>query len=247
MDIRIFEATGNLLVKIRGRVVLDECDRLKSTVYPMIHQGVSQVNLELSAVDFIDSAGLGALVGVKVWAKKYRCRLALLSPSRGVSDILMVSKLDSIFDIITGQDAEELVKALSHPQFERSAASAPQAVHAGEHRGPAMPSAQFSHAPSAPVASNPKERIDQLCKDAVEHMRKGDYDNAASCYLEAIEINPDYLPAHNNLAIVYEKRPQWQDKAIVQWQKVLDISSRNNDQKHIDRAQKHLDNLQRLG
>jgi anti-sigma B factor antagonist len=248
MDIRIFEATGNLLVKIRGRVVLDECDRLKATVYPLINQGITQVNLELSDVDFIDSAGLGALVGVKVWAKKYRCRLALLNPSRGVSDILMVSKLDSIFDIITGQDAEELVRALTNAQFERSPSGVASSPVSGTSHGsiPIMP-AQYSPAPSRPVATDPKERIDQLCKDAVEFMRKGDYDSAASCYQEAIELNPEYLPAHNNLAIVYEKRPQWQDKAIAQWQKVLELSSNNNDQKHIDRAQKHLSNLQRLG
>ncbi|CAN5422290.1 hypothetical protein BH09SUM1_BH09SUM1_03620 [soil metagenome] len=251
MDIRIFEATGNLLVKLRGRVVLDECDRLKSSIVPAISQNVSQINLDLSEVEFIDSAGLGALVGIKVSANKYRARLSLLNPSRGVSDILMVSKLDSIFDIVTGTDADNLVKSLARPQFEKNLAGAAAPATSRGPAQPVMPSARpMASAPApgpAQAAGNPKERIDQLCKDAVEYMRKGDYESAVGCYEEAIKIDPDYLPAHNNLAIVYEKRPNWQDKAISAWQRVLTISTNNNDQKHIDRAQKHLNNLQRLG
>lgn len=242
MQIRIYEATGNLLVRLAGRIVLDECDRLKSTIVPAISGSVSQVNLDMSGVEFIDSAGLGALVGIKVSANKQRAKLTLVTPSRGVSDILMVSKLDSIFDVMTGADAEALVKTLAQPQFERSPGVAAPAAAAS--RGPAMPVM-----PSA-AGANPggaKERIDSLCKDAVEHMRKGDYDSAVMCYEEAIQINPDYLTAHNNLAIVYEKKPQWQAKAISAWQRVLEISSRNNDQKHIDRANKHLASLQGLG
>ncbi len=245
MEIKIYEANKNMLVVLSGRIVLDECDRLKSTILPAIQPGISQVNLDLSGVDFIDSAGLGALVGIKVSARnKNQARLALLNPSRQVSDILMVSKLDSIFDIITGADADSVVSSLAKPENEKSAANmASSSPSTGA--GPAMPSSRpAASAGSSGDAGTPKEKIDKLCREAVEHMRRSDYEAASKCYISALEINPDYLPAHNNLAIVYEKVPTWHPKAIEQWKKVLEISERNSDQKHIDRAQKHITNLQ---
>jgi anti-sigma B factor antagonist len=255
MDIKLYESNGNLLARLSGRLVLDECDRLKSTIVPAVVPGTARVSLDLSGVEFIDSAGLGALVGIKVSSNKHKARLALVNPSRNVSDILMVSKLDSIFDIVTGPDAEELIRSLAQPQFEKvPGGSAPPPPQMG--RGPAMPVMPTSAPASATAAFppgggqqqlSPKERIDQLCKDAVEHMRRADYESAAKCYQGAIDINPDYLPAHNNLAIVYEKLPQWNDKAIKAWQRVLELSERSKDEKHIDRAKKHLQNLQRSG
>lgn len=260
MDIKIYEASGRVLVRLKGRIVLDECDRLKSTITTVINPEVSNLNLDLSGVDFIDSAGLGALVGVKVTSNKHRTRLALINPSRGVSDILMVSKLDSIFDIVTGTEAEELLRSLAQPQYERSAGG--PAVGPQLSRGPAMPVMPGMglprNAPPAPgaggspvpasaagTAASAKDRIDQLCRDAVEFMRKLDYEQAAACYQQVIDMSPDYLPAYNNLAIVYEKMPSAQARAIEAWKKVLELSSRRNDAKHIERAQKHLEALRR--
>lgn len=242
MEMKFYESANNLLVRMKGRIVLDECDRMKSSIATFINSSVSQINLDLSEVDFIDSAGLGALVGIKVSASKHRARLALVSPSRGVCDILMVSKLDSIFDIITGSDAEAVVKQLVHPQFEKipAGAAAPSASS-----GPAIPSMPSAAGHGASDSGASKERLDQLCRDAVEFMRKGDYDSAVQAYQKALEINSEYLPALNNIAIVYEKKPEWRNNAITQWKRVLDISTRNSDQKHIDRARKHLANLER--
>ena len=56
------------------------------------------------------------------------------------------------------------------------------------------------------------EQVDEHCRKAVELMRQGDYEKAVEKYLEALKIDPDYLPAYNNLAIVYEKRPAWRGK-----------------------------------
>ena len=80
--------------------------------------------------------------------------------------------------------------------------------------------------------TNAREKVDQHCREAVDFMRQGDYDRAAECYLQAIELDPEYLPAHNNLAIVYEKKPAWHQKAVQQWERVLELSTSEGDQKH---------------
>jgi anti-anti-sigma factor len=244
MDIRIYLNRGNMLVQLEGRVVLDECDRIKSAILPRIGREVSQISLDLGKVDFIDSAGLGVLVHLKSTAMKHRSRLALVAPSKVVYEILMVSKLDSIFDIITGAEATSVISALAQPSFLQAGGEAQADPMLRATNQPAMPMAQArAAAPVADDLADPKARIDQLCRSAVDFMRQGDYDAAADAYIKALAIDPEYLPAHNNLAIVYEKKPHWKEKAVKAWERVLEISTARNDAKHIDRAKKHLASL----
>ncbi|MGF1573912.1 MAG: anti-sigma factor antagonist [Sumerlaeia bacterium] len=243
MDIQVYQQADQLLIRISGRIVLDECDRLKSSIVPRINANSKQVYLDLSGVDFIDSAGLGVLVGMKVSSNKNHARMAVLSPSKEVSDILMVSKLDSIFDILTGQDSNQIVSALSK-ESNLQAANIP-----GNQSQSNIPTFQAPPSASGPSPtdrglSDEKSTIDRLCKEAVVYMKQRDYESAAECYRKALQIDPNHLPALNNLGIVYEKNPQWHPKAIIQWERVLELSRQSGDQKHLERAQKHLQELQ---
>jgi len=244
MDIKIYKQDDRMLVQLSGRVVLDECDRLKSTVVPQISAEISHVNLDLSKVDFIDSAGLGVLVAMKVSSNKSRASLVLISPSKGVNDILLVSKLDSIFDIKTASEAEEVRKELDKPEnlvSEKAMAAAGAAAGGSSYQSPP---AQRPSGSDQTQGGTPKEQIDRLCKAAVDFMRQRDYDSAADCYLKTLKIDKDYMPALNNLGIVYEKKPEWHDKAVEQWNRVMELSEQRGDQKHVERAQKHLSKLQ---
>jgi len=274
MDINIYRTNNNLYIDITGRVVLDFCEQLKNAAIPLIDKGINQVYVDLSAVDFIDSAGLGVLVGLKMTSNKNKARMVLVSPSNSVNDILFVSKLQSIFDILTGSEAEllkrtlaakeHLIKTLSEEEASARRTPPKAAVGATEEisvkkpmpappvsiptkqpaPAPAAPKAEPSPAPPVPqTGKSIKEQVDECCRKAVELMRQGDYEKAIEHYMEAVKVDPDFLPAYNNLAIVYEKRPSWRGKAIETWEKVLELSQAVGDQKHIDRAQKHLSNL----
>jgi len=288
MEINIYRANNNLYIDISGRVVLDVCEHLKNAAIPLIDKGINQVYVDLSAVDFVDSAGLGIMVGLKMTSNKSKARMVLVSPSSSVNDILFISKLNNIFDIISGSEAELLRKSLAikeyliqniceNEQAGRRAVqgvrptpvkSAPQAEETVE-KSPAVsvstPSPMAEGAPvpptPTPVPETPagsaspqeppvaasgrsaREQVDECCRKAVELMRQGDYEKAVEKYQEALHVDPDYLPAYNNLAIVFEKKPSWRSKAIEMWEKVLELSQAGGDQKHIDRAQKHLSNL----
>lgn len=253
MEIRIYSSKDKLLVQLAGRVVLDECDRLKSAVVPRIAPGIGQVVLDLGKVDFIDSAGLGALVGMKVSANKNRARLTLAAPSKSVSDILLVSKLDSIFEILNGADAQALVASLARPEFlakDEGMSALPSTVSSPTFQAPPnMPtvSASMGSLSMSPATSSPgtsRDQIEDFCRQAVEHMRNREYEKAVECYEQALKLDPEYITALNNMAIVLEKKPQWRDRAIKQWQNVMRLSTARGDQKHIERAQKHLDALQ---
>jgi len=273
MNLNIYRENNNLYIDVQGRVVLDFCEQLKNTAIPLIDKGISQVYVDLNAVDFIDSAGLGVLVGLKMTSNKNKARMVLVTPSSTVNDILVVSKLQSIFDIMTGSEADDLkksmvvkknlIKSLSDEEASMRPPQADKGVitdevlikkplpvaHPPQAEKPITPHA---HAPgiepaltqTPPVAGkSTKEQVDECCRKAVELMRQGDYEKAIEHYLEAIKIDPEFLPAYNNLAIVYEKRSSWRSKAIETWEKVLELSQSVGDQKHIDRAQKHLSNL----
>lgn len=277
MKISIYKFKDQLYVSLSGRIVLEECDKFKTSILAHIDKSLNQIYIDLENVDFIDSAGLGVLVGLKMTSNKNKSRLILSNPSRGVYDILYVSKLDNIFDIITGKEAESSKKTLTMSEnlikeydekggVKEFDALAPklskqpviQQPRESESIPAYNPAVQIEPPPQmqepqkantikdAEVGKDPQEAMDDYCKNAVEFMRQGYYEKAVEEYKKALQINNEYLPALNNLAIVYEKKPSWASKAIEQWEKVLEISKRENDPKHIDRANKHLENLRKM-
>jgi anti-sigma B factor antagonist len=57
------EHRGNAVLIITGRIALTECrGDLKNAVRGLIERGRKQIVLDLEAVPFVDSAGLGELV-----------------------------------------------------------------------------------------------------------------------------------------------------------------------------------------
>ena len=58
-----------------------------------------QIAIDLSGVDFIDSTGLGALVGVLREARDRGGDVRLLHPTRQVRRILQITGLEAIFEI----------------------------------------------------------------------------------------------------------------------------------------------------
>lgn len=261
LELDVYRAQSDLYFMFRGRIVLDECERLRNSCLPLIGKGVEQVMIDLSKVDFIDSAGLGLLVGFKMTASKNKARIMLLQPAKPVADILYVSKLDGIFEIITGPQAEALRSQIAQPQNKAGVESAGtkaavQGVSA-DWMNSKLDSAfndtasgarreDGGHGGQAAPPRAQKEEVEDHCRKAVEYMRQGNYEMSVQEYTAALGIDPDYLPALNNLAIVYEKQPSWNGKAIQTWEQVLRLSQQRDDQKHLDRAQRHLTNLRKM-
>jgi len=125
MHLDIYRNGDALFVQVHGRVVLDEVDRLKSSILPHIQPGVTRVAIDMANVEFIDSAGLGVLVGLKMNANKAKARLSIVSPSQGVADILYVSKLDGIFEVLTGTPAEVMRAEMCLPELRVADYAAP--------------------------------------------------------------------------------------------------------------------------
>ena len=242
MNNSIYLVSGRMLLSIEGRFVLDECEALKKAVLTALTPAVTTVVVDLSKTDFIDSAGLGTLVGIKIKCNQIKARMTLVNPSPAVEDVLTISKLAEIFEIATGDEGRALVGPLAAPE------NLVRTVSASGEAGGAAPALASADAlriaePRRPKDAKTSERIDDLCRNAAEALRRGNYEESIRFYREAVELDDEYLPARNNLAIVYEKRPEWRQKAVEQWEMVMRLSDQLGDMKHRERAEKHLQAL----
>jgi anti-sigma B factor antagonist len=87
-----------------GRIVFgDECAVLRERIVNML-PGASKIVLNLKEVDYIDSGGLGMLVGLLVSAKNRGGELKLASPHERVKHLLRRTNLDTIFRVHENDD-----------------------------------------------------------------------------------------------------------------------------------------------
>jgi anti-sigma B factor antagonist len=83
-------------VKGHGRIVSESAQELKQLVKPMIPK-CRRIILDLSDVNFVDSSGLGTLVGLKVSAAAAAyCSLEFINLSPRVKELFHVTRVGEI-------------------------------------------------------------------------------------------------------------------------------------------------------
>lgn len=87
---------GETIVRATGRITSATASSLETTLRSQITIGKAVV-LDLAHVDYVDSAGLGALVSVYIHAKKEYCDLFICNPNPRVRDLFNQSGLASVF------------------------------------------------------------------------------------------------------------------------------------------------------
>jgi anti-anti-sigma factor len=81
-----------ILVRCTGRIVSSTAPFLQSTVRPLIAEN-KRVALDLTNVSYLDSSGLGSVVGLWVHAKKNNCDLKLIRLNERIKELLLLSNL----------------------------------------------------------------------------------------------------------------------------------------------------------
>ena len=89
------------VVRLSGNLTRDVTATFKEQVKALIPHAKRLV-LDLSAVVYMDSSGLGGVVSVYVTAKKAGCELQLINLSQRVKELLGLTNLLSVFET-TGQ------------------------------------------------------------------------------------------------------------------------------------------------
>jgi len=100
LKIETREVSHVTILDIQGRIILgDEIGELRSSVRNLITQGKKKIILNLADVDYIDSSGVGELVGCYTTVRNAGGELKLLNLTKKVHDVLYVTKLYTVFDI----------------------------------------------------------------------------------------------------------------------------------------------------
>jgi anti-sigma B factor antagonist len=94
------EVDGVIIVDVVGRITLGkETGALRETVRGLAAQGKKKILLNLAQVDYLDSTGVGELVGSFTTVRNSGGELKLLNLSQKVNDVLHVTKLYTVFDV----------------------------------------------------------------------------------------------------------------------------------------------------
>ena len=102
----ISKKTGDVrIIKITGRLDPgDGPDQLFDMVQGFVENDELEFLLDLRAVTYISSTGVGSLIKCYRSVLKQKGHVKLLSPSQSVRNILAISKLDGVFEIFSDED-----------------------------------------------------------------------------------------------------------------------------------------------
>jgi anti-sigma B factor antagonist len=101
---------GITVLECNGRIVFgDEAAALREQVKDLVAAGKKQIVLNLGGVTYIDSGGLGTLVGLYTTARNAGGSIKLANLTQRVGDLLQVTKLLTVFDVYDSQ--EKAIKA----------------------------------------------------------------------------------------------------------------------------------------
>ena len=101
-----------MLVDLKGKITLGEGDELlKDKVNSLINQGQRKIVLNLAAVPYLDSAGLGEVVRAYTTVSRQGGALKLLGLTKRITDLLAITKLLTVFETFDSED--EAVRSFS--------------------------------------------------------------------------------------------------------------------------------------
>ena len=104
--VTVRQADQVTIVDLCGRMTLGEgADTVREAVRNLIHRGESRILLNLQDVTYIDSAGLGELVGSYATITNRGGQIKLLNAHSKVEDVLRATKLYGIFENFTEEEA----------------------------------------------------------------------------------------------------------------------------------------------
>jgi anti-sigma B factor antagonist len=91
--------SGRAVIRVGGDVDIDTAPSLRYAVRELLQEGTHDLVVDLSAVDFIDSTGLGVLVGALKDAQRNGGSLELMCTQRRMLSLLHLTGLNEAFTI----------------------------------------------------------------------------------------------------------------------------------------------------
>lgn len=92
------------VIKLRGEVDIYTAPSLRETIVDCVEKGRFKIAVDLDDVDFLDSTGLGVLVGGLKRVKPHEGELGIICNQDKILRIFKITGLTKIFTMYTGTD-----------------------------------------------------------------------------------------------------------------------------------------------
>jgi anti-sigma B factor antagonist len=101
-------SAGNVTVlDLAGQITFTKGDQiLKDKINSLVHQGRTKILVNMGGVTYVDSAGLGELVGAYTTVAKAGGSMKIVNLTKKLHDLLAITKLLTVFETFdTEQEA----------------------------------------------------------------------------------------------------------------------------------------------
>jgi anti-sigma B factor antagonist len=99
MKLKIKDVKGVVLIELKGNVMGGpDASSLNEELHKLIDAGKNKVVVDLGEVKFMNSSGLGMLIGALTTVRNAGGNLKLARASDKIQSLLVVTKLVSVFD-----------------------------------------------------------------------------------------------------------------------------------------------------
>lgn len=107
MECNVRQTADVTILDLKGRLSLGEAVAfgpgsdliLRDAIRQLAESGQKKILINLAGVGYVDSSGVGQLVGALTTARNHGVMLKLVNPVRQVLDLLKMTKLMTVFDV----------------------------------------------------------------------------------------------------------------------------------------------------
>jgi anti-sigma B factor antagonist len=105
LDVEVSKQDGAAVLTVTGEIDVATAPRLREHVVALVGEGESRIVVDLQGVDFIDSTGLGALVGALKRVRTHGGELAIVCTQPRLLKVFEITGLVRVFEIHDTVDA----------------------------------------------------------------------------------------------------------------------------------------------
>lgn len=99
MNYNINEKYNCVVIELKGKVMGgSDADAFREAIHKLIDEGKNKIVIDLEKVKFMNSSGLGILIGGLRTVRENDGDIKLCNADKKISSLLMVSQLNRVFD-----------------------------------------------------------------------------------------------------------------------------------------------------
>ena len=105
LKIELTRVEESALVHVTGSINMNSAEDLRRELEKLAVEKAPRIVLDMTGVDFICSAGLGAIISAHLKCRHHKGRVLLVNPQPAVRQILETTRLTKLFPVYDNVDA----------------------------------------------------------------------------------------------------------------------------------------------